>query len=561
MASYTVRVGGTGTKVQSEGADPVANPELCMPLATALGESYSPGDVLLFADTGGEYRATLYTPSEGADGVYFYQKAYPGHSPVFNGSNVTTGWTAHATLPNVWQKTGITKEPSMIWFDDERGGKKDNAASLAAEMDWCWVSNVAYVYTLNASGPEVEYAEVELAARQYCQENNANPYVYTDGLEYKHSNWLSVYVTQGSDFSKFYNCHAHHSMVGFKCADDDCVFDSCISEWHTGDGFAGSGSVDPNSKCNRLLINLCISRENMYIEGVNGGSGTGIKSFGMRYSTLTKTIWNDNDQGGIRLDGGGIIGVEWPEPNAYWGCEYNTVSENLCFNNGGVGGVDGDPSQVDQIMMEFSDFNTVKFNIVYDCVDGGYNIGVSRSGSCKFIGNITWGATGTSVGSIRTYFGAGGPGRTNYFVGNIIDDSYWAFSFNGNGYEYLRNNIMFNCLSYCLRWGDADAAVGYDGDYNCFHRYNDPQNTADIVKVFPVAYDFGEWKALGHDLNSIQADPLFTDPDNHDYTLQSGSPCRGAGDKSIGPPYNEALHPDSDITTAGGMIIVDRDDF
>ena len=548
MASYTVRVGGTGNKDASVDGDPTVVGE-CMPLATALGESYSPGDVLLFADTGGEYPATLTTPSAGEAGTYFYQQAYPGHTPIFNGSDITTGWEAHATLPLVWQKTSITKEPSMIWFDDVRGTKKDNAAVLDTQMDWCWVADVAYVYS--ATDPDAAYTKVELAARNYCLISSGKPYVITDGLEMKHSAWLSAYIYNGSHHNTFLNCHAHHSMVGFKVADDDCTFDSCITEWHTGDGFGGSGSE--NNQFYRLTINLCVSRENMYIEGINTGSGTGIKAFGMNDSLITKSTWNDNDQGGIRLDGGPNASV----PFGHWGCPNNVISENLVFENGGVGGVDGDPSQVDQIMMEFSDYNTIKFNIVYDCVDGGFNIGLSRSNACKVFGNITWGASGTSVGSIRTYFGSSIEGYPNYFVGNVIDQSYFGFSLNGAGYDILRNNIITRSTFYALRFGSAAVAANVDSDYNCF--YQTPEHVVNVVSDQP--YTFSEWQEAGQDVNSIDSDPLFTDPDNRDYTLQAGSPCIGAGDKSLGEPFNEALHPSSDLDTLGGMIIVDRDDY
>jgi len=550
MASYTVRVGGTGNKLASVDGDPT-DASACMPLATALGESYSAGDVLLFADTGGDYYAILNTPSAGEAGTYFYQQAYPGHSPVFNGSDVTTGWEAHATLPLVWQKTGITYEPSMIWFDDVRGTKKDNAASLTTQMDWCWVSDVAYVYS--ATDPDAAYTAVELAARRYCLLSTAKPYVITDGLEFKHSDWLSAYCVSGSHHNKFLNCHAHDSMVGFKLVTtaDDCTFDSCTSEYHTGDGFAVSGTSDV--LVYRMTITNCISRENMYIDGINGGSGTGIKAFGLKDSLVTKSIWNDNDQGGIRFDGGGTIGEA-----SYWGCEYNTVSENILFENGGVGGIDGDPSQVDQIMMEFSDHNDVKFNVVYDCVDGGFNIGLSRTGSCNVLGNITWGASGTSVGSIRTYFSAGGEGRENYIVGNIVDQSWWGLSLNGSGYEIIRNNIFSRSASGSdMRFANAEDALTVDSNYNCF-----AGGGSGAVTVLGVGHmNLAEWQTYSsQDANSITDDPLFTDPSSRDYTLQVGSPCIDSGDKSLGSPFNEALHPSSDITTAGGMIIVDRDD-
>ena len=547
MASYTVRVGGTGNKLASVDGDPT-DASACMPLATALGESYSAGDVLLFADTGGEYYATLTTPSAGEAGTYFYQQAYPGHSPVFNGSDVTTGWEAHATLPLVWQKTGITYEPSMIWFDDVRGTKKDNAASLTTQMDWCWVSDVAYVYS--ATDPDAAYTEVELAARRYCLLSTARPYVITDGLEFKHSDWLSTYNTSGSHHNKFLNCHAHNSMVGFKCLDDDCTFDSCISEYHTGDGFGGNPGTD--NFFYRMTITGCLVRGCLYTIGVNTGSASGIKVFGMRDSLVTKSEWYENASGAIRLDGGGFT------PEDRWGCPYNTISENLIHDNGGAGGLDGDPTKLDQIMLEFSDFNTIKFNVVYDSYEGAYNIGLSFGVmGCKVIGNITWGAYDTSVGSLRTYFGASPEGTPNYWVGNIVDQSYFGFSFNGDGYDILRNNIVTRSTSYDLRF-DGGCEANIDSDYNCFSGEG-----SSVVKIAGgAAYTVAEWfAASGNDGNSIQADPLFTDPDNRDYTLQVGSPCIVSGDKSLGSPFNEALHPSSDITTTGGMIIVDRDDY
>ena len=550
MASYTVRVGGTGNKDASVDGDPTVVGE-CMPLATALGESYSPGDVLLFADTGGEYPATLTTPSAGEAGTYFYQQAYPGHTPIFNGSDITTGWEAHATLPLVWQKTSITKEPSMIWFDDVRGTKKDNAAVLDTQMDWCWVADVAYVYS--ATDPDAAYTKVELAARQYCLTNNATPYVITDGLEFKHANWLSVYVTNGSNFSEFYNCHAHDSMVGFKCGDNDCVFDSCVSEDHTGDAFGGSGDV--NNPFYRLTITGCTARRCLYTLGVNGGSASGIKAFNMNDSLITKSEWDSNASGGIRLDGGRLDSYGNP---FRWGCNDNIVSENLIHDNGGAGGIDGDPDQIDQVMLEFSDRNTIKFNLVYDCFAGGYNIGLSyQEADCLVFGNITWGASGTSVGSIRTYFGSSIEGYPNYFVGNVIDQSYFGFSLNGAGYDILRNNIITRSTFYALRFGSAAVAANVDSDYNCF--YQTPEHVVNVVSDQP--YTFSEWQEAGQDVNSIDSDPLFTDPDNRDYTLQAGSPCIGAGDKSLGEPFNEALHPSSDLDTLGGMIIVDRDDY
>ena len=42
-----------------------------------------------------------------------------------------------------------------------------------------------------------------------------------------------------------------------------------------------------------------------------------------------------------------------------------------------------------------------------------------------------------------------------------------------------------------------------------------------------------EWRKLGFDVHTVVADPLFTDPENGDYTLRDDSPAYGLGFKRI----------------------------
>lgn len=46
-------------------------------------------------------------------------------------------------------------------------------------------------------------------------------------------------------------------------------------------------------------------------------------------------------------------------------------------------------------------------------------------------------------------------------------------------------------------------------------------------------YTLEEWRALGFDLHSVFADPLFIDPENNDYRVKPDSPALKLGFKNF----------------------------
>jgi hypothetical protein len=67
-------------------------------------------------------------------------------------------------------------------------------------------------------------------------------------------------------------------------------------------------------------------------------------------------------------------------------------------------------------------------------------------------------------------------------------------------------------------------------DYNCF--YSDVGEFAARVEMREGErrkYSLEEWRALGFDLHSVFADPLFVDPENNDYRVKPGSPALKLG--------------------------------
>ena len=63
-------------------------------------------------------------------------------------------------------------------------------------------------------------------------------------------------------------------------------------------------------------------------------------------------------------------------------------------------------------------------------------------------------------------------------------------------------------------------------DYNLYW-----QSRGEPVRF--MRYSFDEWKAKGLDVHSVIADPLFVDPEKHDFRLRPESPAFKLGFRPI----------------------------
>lgn len=146
--------------------------------------------------------------------------------------------------------------------------------------------------------------------------------------------------------------------------------------------------------------------------------------------------------------------------------------------------------------------------------------------ACKIYGNIFFGtatATGPANGVLgsgsgctyyhynNTYFRGAGPGNISVFN-------------NGGGAAtlYSRNNIGTGTTNVAtgLSW---TCTAGATWDYNWFFNWNSPTSTY--------------WGTHG----ASNTNPLLVDPTTFNFSLQSGSPCKGAADATIGAEFNQGI--------------------
>lgn len=106
----------------------------------------------------------------------------------------------------------------------------------------------------------------------------------------------------------------------------------------------------------------------------------------------------------------------------------------------------------------------------------------------------------------------------------------------------ITNNIFYFPTSVpnaalAISW--ADRNINLESDYNCWGPMVDKTHVAyvyhtSVNDLGPQGPSLAQWQAdSGLDTHSIQADPMFADPRQGNFTLLPGSPCIGAGEGGV----------------------------
>ena len=94
----------------------------------------------------------------------------------------------------------------------------------------------------------------------------------------------------------------------------------------------------------------------------------------------------------------------------------------------------------------------------------------------------------------------------------------------------LRNIIYFSSPDVVLyRFMGGESSLPVESDYNIFYTKGKEM----VITGLPGVDTFEDWQRRGFDTHSIVADPLFTDPENDDYSLRPESPALKLGFKPI----------------------------
>ena len=103
----------------------------------------------------------------------------------------------------------------------------------------------------------------------------------------------------------------------------------------------------------------------------------------------------------------------------------------------------------------------------------------------------------------------------------------------GNIFAEIRRELL---RPTSVEHGKAPKPFRVESDYNCFSRVNQHQTSGSSQPgAPPTIRTFKEWQKLTkQDLHSIEADPMFVNPEKGDFRLSRKSPCRKRGPKKDG---------------------------
>lgn len=167
---------------------------------------------------------------------------------------------------------------------------------------------------------------------------------------------------------------------------------------------------------------------------------------------------------------------------------------------------------------------TLRYNRIHDVYSyyyGGWGIYPDEGSSELLIENNI--AYNTKTGGFHQHYGRENQVRNNIFafalegqVQRSREEEHTSFFFNHN-IVYFDNGNLFSST-----WKNDNFVL----DYNLYWDATSPEIN------FPGG-DLEQWRARGHDVHSIIADPMFVDPYNYDFTLQPDSPALDLGFEPI----------------------------
>jgi hypothetical protein len=421
-----------------------------------------------------------------------------GANPKIIGSKATTTWTN--TSGNIWKTTITFSDPQSFSIDgadiifnkagvERYGNYVSGTGSLAAEYDWTWASNYIYVYS--TTDPATTYTAIEVQQRAYGVSTNDNSYLHFSNIDV-----------------------AYCGATAYDSNNDHVVTDQ-----------------------HGIIIENC---EIKFIGGITGvQSGYGIA---ITYSNATyrNNTFHNCGRRAISINCQAEAGVYTVhdvliERNTFYNGAH-TTSMDLTVNN------QGNSASINGLIF--------RRNLVY----GYANMAASYGDNLIWMQRYAGTATLTNVYIYANIFkwprfnAIGMEGldghiyiyNNTFYNNNAAQNGYSYFIYQdtdrGTAYVYIKNNIFYTNLSED-NLGDGMALYNYVNktywipDYNCYYRIN---NSLRVWGGNGSFYTLNQrttvTSALGWEsANTLTVDPLFTDPENGDFSLQSTSTAKSAG--------------------------------
>lgn len=485
-------------------------------------QHFLPGDYILFRK-GDVWREQLIVPSSGAQGKPITFGAYGnGNKPKILGSiskNSTNDWSYEGE--NLWYTIAPWRVGNLIMdFENFWATMVISKSELNSQGKAWWNSANSRIYLYSDGNPASFYKNsIELARHDHIIRVNDQSFITIDGLDLRYTGKNAIWLERHS-------------------TGDHLIVNNCTTRF-TGNNLAGlaegswSGSgVFVYDLRNWEVTNCDISYAWI---GIWGGKTTGRVIVKIQKNTISNSFWGDEPRGIA-------FGSNTHEVIDYSG---SIISDNDVsrFLHHGIS-----LSHVSNMIVE----NNVVYNSYSDSHD--VTIGISMGAKPQYHNQVLRNHVYNIRGRSGSWLGGVGINtRTCHHclvAYNIIHDSnvailnYQGTSSGENDHNQIYNNIAYNIAQYGMHVlsGASDNKTDitihnniFDG--NIYDIYiNDNVNVIggynSLLNDRNVSLGGGStYSGASNDLH--HKNPLFTDPENFNFTLQPNSNLRDAG-KDVG---------------------------
>jgi hypothetical protein len=479
-------------------------------IAQVNAAALAAGDSVLF-QKGDTFRGSINVSASGSAPLPITFGAYGSASakPIIRGSERLTGFTAHATLANVWQLSVATR-PYMVTIDGQYVKYRGTTdPSTIGDNEFSWVSGVLYIKR-SAGDPDNDITEV--AQRNHGLSGSGRDYITVQDLRIENTSSAGILVQNGSTNWTIQRCEVYFTNsatadgagVHLNGAHDTKILNSTFHRT-LGDAILGWKSQRVEVSGNHITeVNkgFDIGGDGIQFSGSSTGRTDGFiitnNYVDLRGTDVVKgCIQTEYGDGGY-IAGNTVLGGKYGiELNSDGGTvEYNTVGQP--GTNGGI---------------------RVAQDLAYDDITIRYNLVYSGAASGIYITNDTTNDANTP--------------RTNLNIhNNTVRQCYSGILITTPVSGVLRNNIVWNTSTTRnpqYQFGTIATGGTWTSDYNLFGQERPGSRV--LVRVSGVDYyTLADYQAAtGRDSHSLAADPLFVDVTTHDYRLQSTSPAINAG--------------------------------
>jgi len=430
-------------------------------------------------------------------------------------------------VANIWKST-IATHPYVVMFNSNQyGHQQPSVDKLAHDYDWFWGDGSLYVYA--PSDPSGYYTSVE-AAKRNIGITNSKSYVTFDSLEVRNANQYGFWFGGNQSHNTLTNMVVQNSrLYNYTPQSGDTITDILLEGNYSGHA-GGTGYTLTNQQ--RWTIRGCTSYRDGIISYDYDDTGWDALKWASGFGTYgpnnQDNVFENNEVSytGIRDDGympdpvnkgfGIWLDTNWVDPGHDIIVRYNKVYDNAASG----------------LFSEKSRYTHWYGNVSYSNGTNGLMVDTDQNGDA-----------GAHISRDNTYY-------NNTLYGNSVGlyvSGGWA-----QDAIYIRDNIFKNNIAtgnttrqLLAKWGGENTGtvgIGNIYDHNSFGLAS-----ANFIEWGEGVYKstYSAWEtAYGGTTNSVQTDPLLTNPGANFFTLQSTSPAINGG-TNLGDTYKLGLHPNS----------------